>query len=57
MLKLYPNYEKSLINLSSSILKEFGIECRYGTLRRVDKLFREEKYKNIVVLFYLTANL
>lgn len=52
MLKLYPNYEKSLINLSSSILKEFGIECRYGTLRRVDKLFREEKYKNIIVLFY-----
>ncbi len=52
MATLYPNYEKCLINLSSSILKEFGIECRYGTLRRVDKLFREEKYKNIVILFY-----
>lgn len=49
---LYPNYEKSLVNFSATILKEFGIDSPYTTFRRVNKLFREEKYINVVVLVY-----
>lgn len=49
---LYPNYEKSLVNFSATILKEFGIDSPYTTFRRINKLFREEKYLNVVVLVY-----
>lgn len=52
MKPFYPDYEKSLVNLSSSILKEFGISSNYSTLRRIDKLFREENYSNVIVLLY-----
>lgn len=49
---LYPDYEKSLVNFSATILKEFGIDSPYTTFRRINKLFREEKYTNVVVLVY-----
>ena len=49
---LYPDYEKSLVNFSATILKEFGISSEYSTLSRIDKLLKEEEYKNIVVLLY-----
>lgn len=49
---LYPNYEKSLVNFSATILKEFGISSEYSTLSRIDKLLKEEEYKNIVILLY-----
>ena len=41
---LYPDYEKSLVNFSATILKEFGISSEYSTLSRIDKLLKEEEY-------------
>lgn len=49
---VYPNYDRNLVNFSASILKEFGVESDYPTLVRVDKILREDDYKNIIVLLY-----
>lgn len=49
---IYPNYKKSLVNFSCSILKNFGIKENKSTLRIVDQLLKEEDYQNIIVLLY-----
>lgn len=52
MKALFPDYEKSLNNFASSILKCFGVECSCSSLNRIDKILREESYSNIIVLSY-----
>lgn len=44
------NYKKSLINLSNSILKYFGVNTFHETLKEVDKILLEKEYKNVVLL-------
>lgn len=43
------DYNNSLVNLISSILKYFDAEYNHNTLKDVDELLKE-KYKNVVVL-------
>lgn len=43
----YPNYKQSIVNLTSSILKAFGVESIYDPLKELDDL---KNYKNIVLL-------
>ena len=45
------DYNNSLVNLVSSILKNFDAEFNHSTLKEVDELLKE-KYKNVVVLLF-----
>ena len=46
---VFPDYSNSLVNLSSSILKAFGVETKEPSLRIVDNILKKD-YKNIVLL-------
>ena len=43
------DYEKSIMNLSNSILKYFGIKPFHNTLPTVDKILEKKDYKNIII--------
>ena len=40
------NYEDCLVNLSSSILKEFGVQPKHSTLKDVDDILVKREWKN-----------
>lgn len=44
-----PNYDRSILSVSSSILKKFKISSNYPSLEEIDLYFRK-KYKNIIFL-------
>lgn len=44
---IYPDYDKSILSVTSSILKRFGIQSEYASLKEIDK-YMEKEYKNIV---------
>lgn len=44
-----PNYNKSIISVSASILKHYNIEPKHKTIKELDKVL-EKKYKNVVYL-------
>jgi len=44
---IYPDYEHSIVNLTSSILKAFDVDSPYSPLKELDDL---KKYKNIILL-------
>lgn len=44
---IYPDYEHSIVNLTSSILKAFNIDSPYSSLKELDSL---KQYKNIILL-------
>ena len=46
---VFPDYNNSLVNLSSSILTAFGVEPDEPTLRSVDDILARD-YKNVVLL-------
>ncbi len=46
---LMPNYEHSILNLITSILKNYKVETKYNGLEKIDKLL-EKKYKNVVLI-------
>ena len=46
---LKPNYDRSILSISSSILKKYGLESNYPSLEELDKIL-EGNYKNIVYL-------
>ena len=43
------NYEKSVLNLSNSILKYFGLKTFHNSLSNVDKILEEKQYKNVII--------
>ena len=43
---VFPDYSNSLVNLSSSILKAFGVETKEPSLRIVDNILKKD-YKSI----------
>lgn len=45
----YPDYTKSLVNLSSSICKYYGVSYKHNTLESLDK-YLNKKYKNVILL-------
>jgi predicted AlkP superfamily pyrophosphatase or phosphodiesterase len=46
---MLPDYNKGLVNLACSILKEFGAEYHHPTLTVMDELL-ERKYKNVIIV-------
>ena len=44
-----PDYNHCILNLITSILKNYDVETKYNTLEKVDELL-EKKYKNIVLV-------
>lgn len=48
---VFPDYSHSLLNLTNSLLKYYGVKTEYSTLASLDKILLEGKYKNVV--FYL----
>lgn len=48
----YPNYNRSILSIASSVLNHFGIkDCKHKTLTEFDKLL-EKDYKNIIVMLF-----
>lgn len=45
----YPNYDRCILSISSSLLKKFGLKSNYPTLKELDK-YLENEYKNIIFL-------
>ena len=46
---LMPDYNHSILNLITSILKHYKIETKYNSLKEVDKLL-EKQYRNVVLV-------
>ncbi|HPD99732.1 MAG TPA: alkaline phosphatase family protein [Bacillota bacterium] len=46
---VFPDYNHSLLNLTNSILKNYGVKTEYNSLETVDELLREGKYRNVVL--------
>lgn len=48
----YPNYDRSILSIASSVLKHFGVkDYQHKTLPEFDKLL-EKDYKNIIVMLF-----
>lgn len=48
----YPNYDRSILSIASSVLNHFGVkDCQHKTLPEFDKLL-EKDYKNIIVILF-----
>ncbi len=48
----YPNYNRSILSIASSVLNHFGVkDCQHKTLPEFDKLL-EKDYKNIIVILF-----
>ncbi|MBQ3498876.1 MAG: alkaline phosphatase family protein [Clostridia bacterium] len=48
----YPNYDRSILSIASSVLNHFGVkDCQHKTLPELDKLL-EKDYKNIIVMLF-----
>ena len=48
---VFPDYKNSLVNLSNSILKHYGLGQHHSSLAILDK-YLEDDYKNVVVLAF-----
>lgn len=49
---MLPLEGKNLINVSNSILKSMDVKPLNNSLKELDKLFLQKRYKNIVLLLY-----
>lgn len=48
----YPNYDRSILSIASSVLNHFGVkDCQHKTLPEFDKLLNKD-YKNIIVMLF-----
>ena len=45
-----PNYNHSILNLTTSILKYYNVKTNYNLLETLDEKLKEKKYKNIVLI-------
>ncbi len=48
---IYPDYTNSILNVSNSILKHYGITPQYPTLKTLDTALANN-YKNVVLIIY-----
>ena len=48
----YPDYKNGLVNLASSILKEFDIQPGHSTLPFLDRILTSQEYQNVVVMLF-----
>ena len=49
---VFPDYNNSILNIPSSILKHYGIEPLHTTLADLDKLLAQRPYKNVVLMVF-----
>ena len=47
----FPNYDDSILSLSHSILKHYGVSSDYATLSDLDAVLKRG-YKNVVVMVF-----
>ncbi len=48
----YPDYDRSILSVASSVLKHFGVkDCEHKTLPELDELLKND-YKNIIVMLF-----
>ncbi len=48
----YPNYDRSILSIASSVLNHFGVkDCQHKTLPEFDELLNKN-YKNIIVMLF-----
>lgn len=48
----YPEYDRSILSLASSVLQHFGVtDCPHKTLPEFDKLLKKD-YKNVVIMLF-----
>ncbi|MBE6748425.1 MAG: alkaline phosphatase family protein [Ruminococcaceae bacterium] len=48
----YPDYDRSILSIASSVLKHFGVtDCPHKTLPEFDKLLAKD-YKNVIVMLF-----
>lgn len=48
----YPNYDRSILSIASSVLKHFNVkDCQHKTLAEFDALLSKD-YKNIIVMLF-----
>ncbi len=48
----YPNYDRSIVSVASSVLNHFGVkDCEHKTLPEFDMLLKKD-YKNIIVMLF-----
>ena len=48
----YPNYDRSILSIASSVLNHFGVkDCQHKTLPEFDELLSKD-YKNIIVMLF-----
>ncbi len=48
----YPNYDRSILSIASSVLKYFGVtDCEHKTLPEFDNLLNKN-YKNVIVMLF-----
>lgn len=46
---VFPDYNNSILNLITSITKNYGVDSKYNTLNKIDE-YLKHKYKNVVVI-------
>ncbi len=46
---LMPNYEHSILNLITSVLKHYDVETKYTGLEKIDKML-EKQYRNVILV-------
>lgn len=49
---ILPDYKNSIVNLACSIKKYFDLEYNHNTIKDIDDLLNQKKYKNIVVILF-----
>lgn len=48
----YPDYDRSILSVASSVLKYFGVtDCEHKTLPELDELLKKN-YKNVIVMLF-----
>ena len=46
---IYPDYNNSILNLITSVLKHYNVETKHNSLEKLDKIL-EKNYKNVVFM-------
>ena len=48
---LMPNYDHCILNLITSILKNYKVDSKYRSLEKIDKLL-EKQYRKVLMAMY-----
>ena len=48
----FPEYNHSIVSLTNSILKCYGVENPHDTLPEVDEVLAKKEYRNVVLMVF-----